>query len=120
MAIKEYLFAKETSSSTDIGTVKYLPDSLWVQLKKFPSLISWPLWSENWQKWIIKIGAEFITQISLVFSERTLQEGQNHLFWNDKISGLRDWLTNVWMSAGTGRVIVYQDFDILYQNLDIL
>ena len=42
--------------------------------------------------------------MSLVLSERTLHEGENHLFYHDKISGLRNWLTEVWMSADTGWV----------------
>ena len=51
-----------------------------------------------------KIGTEFITQISLELSERALHEGQNHLFCDDKISGLRNWFREVWMSANTNRV----------------
>ena len=47
---------------------------------------------ENRQRWIIKIGAEFIIQVSLVLSERALDEGQNHLLCDDKISGFRNWL----------------------------
>ena len=39
-----------------------------------------------------------------MLSETTLHERQNHLFCDDKISGLRNWLTEVWMSADTGRV----------------
>ena len=54
--------------------------------------------------WIIKIGAECIIQVSLVLSERTLHEGQNHLFCDNKISGFRNWLIEVWISADTGRV----------------
>ena len=104
VAIKEYLFVKETSSSTVMGTTRCLFDSLWVQLKKFASLISWPPWLENRQSWIIKIGAEFIIQVSLVLSERALHEGQNHLLCDDKISGFRNWLIEAWMSADTGRV----------------
>ena len=104
VVIKEYLFVNETSSSTVMGTNRCLFDSLWVQLKKFASLISWPPWLENRQSWIIKIGAEFIIQVSLVLSERALHEGQNHLLSDDKISGLRNWLIEAWMSAHTGRV----------------
>ena len=104
VAIKEYLFVKETSFSTVMGTNRSLFDSLWVQLKKFASLISWPPWLENRQSWIIKIGAEFIIQVSLVLSERALHEGQNHLLCDDKISGFRNWLIEAWMSADTGRV----------------
>ena len=37
-------------------------------------------------------------------TERRLQEGQNHLFCNDKISGFRDWFIEVWMSTDTGGV----------------
>ena len=40
VGIKEYLFAKETSSSIVMGTVRSLFDSLGVQLKKFSSLTS--------------------------------------------------------------------------------
>ena len=104
VAIKKYLFVKETSSSTVKGTTRCLFDSLWVQLKKFASLISWPPWLENRQSWIIKIGAEFIIQVSLVLSERALHEGQNHLLCDDKISGFRNWLIELWMSADTSRV----------------
>ena len=41
-----------------------------------------------------------------MLSERTLHEGQNHLFCNDKISGFRNWFIEVWMSADTGRVTI--------------
>ena len=92
VAIKEYLFVKETSSSTVMGTTRCLFDSFWVQLKKFASLISWPPWLENRQSWIIKLGAKFIIQVSLVLSERTQHERQNHLFYDDKMSDLRNWL----------------------------
>lgn len=40
VAIKEYLFVMETLSSTVMGMVRCLLDSLWVQPKKFASLIS--------------------------------------------------------------------------------
>ena len=86
-----------------MGTTGCLFDSLWVHLKKFASLISWPPWLENWQSWIIKIGADFIIQVSLVLSERGRHEGQNHLFFYDKVSGFRD-LLEAWISANTGRV----------------
>ena len=41
VAIKEYLFVKETLSSIVMGTVRCFFDSLWVQLKKFYLLTSW-------------------------------------------------------------------------------
>ena len=41
-----------------------------------------------------------------MLSERTLHEGQNHLFCNDKSSGFRNWLIEVWMSADNGRVSI--------------
>ena len=41
-----------------------------------------------------------------MLSEKTLHERQDHLFCNDKVSHFRNWLTEVWMSAGTGRVSV--------------
>ena len=41
-----------------------------------------------------------------MFSERTLHEGQNYLFYNDKFSCLINWLTEVWMSADTGRISI--------------
>ena len=41
-----------------------------------------------------------------MLSERTLPGGQNHLFCDDKISGFRSWLIEVWMSADTGRVSI--------------
>ena len=104
VAIKGYLFVKEISPSTVMRTARCLFDSLWVQLKKFASLISWPPWLENRQSWIIKIGAEFIIQVSLVISERALHEEQNHLLRDDKIPGFRNWLIEAWMSADTGRV----------------
>ena len=55
---------------------------------------------------ISKVGLlkQFIQQVSLVLSERALHEGLNHLFCDDKISGCRNWLIEVWMSADTGRV----------------
>ena len=39
-----------------------------------------------------------------MLSERALHKGQNHLFCDDKISGCRNWLIEVWMSGDTGRV----------------
>ena len=45
-------------------------------------------------------------QVSLVLSERRLQEGQIHLFCNYKISGFRDWFIEVWMSTDTGGVTI--------------
>ena len=68
--VKEYLFVKETLSSIVMGTVRFLFDLLRVQLKKFSLLIV-----ENHQIWIIKIGAEFIIQVSLVLSQRRLHDG---------------------------------------------
>ena len=41
----------------------------------------------------------------LVLSERVLHEGQNHLFFDDKISGFRNWLREVCMSVDTCRGI---------------
>ena len=38
-----------------------------------------------------------------MLSERALHEGQNHLFCDDKTSGFRNWLVEVWMSANTGK-----------------
>ena len=38
-----------------------------------------------------------------MFSERFLHEGQNHLFCDDKISGLRNWLIEVCMSVDSCR-----------------
>ena len=104
VATKGYMFVKEISSSTAMGTTRCLPNSLWVQLRKFASLISWPLWLENWQSWTIKIRAEFIIQVSLVLSEGALHEGQNHLLCGDKISGFRNWWIEAWMSADSDRV----------------
>ena len=43
-------------------------------------------------------------QVPLVLSERRLHEGKNHLFCDDKISGFRNWFTEVCMSVDTGRV----------------
>ena len=72
-------------------TVRYWPNWLWVQLTKASSLTSWQPRFEKRQNWILKIGPEFITHISLLLSERALHEGQNHLFPNDKISEIRNW-----------------------------
>ena len=110
VAITQYLFVKETSSSTVVGTARSLFHSLWVQLKKFSSLISWRPWLENRQSWIIKIRAEFLIKVSLVLSERPLHEGQIHLFCDDNISGFRNCLIEVWMSAGTGRLKISSFF----------
>ena len=93
----------EISSSIVMGIVRYSPGWLCVQLTKVSSLTSWPLWFEKRQTWITKIGAEFIAHVSLVLSERILHEGQNHLFCDDKISGLRNWLIEVCMSVDTCR-----------------
>ena len=106
VAIKEYLFVKETSSSTVMGTTRCLFESVWVQLKKFASLISWPPWLENQQSWIIKIGAEFIIQVSLVLPQRRLHDGHNYLFRDVKISNFKNWFIEVWMSTETGRVTI--------------
>ena len=35
---------------------------------------------------------------------KTVHEGPNHLFCDDKISGFRNWLIEIWMSADIGRV----------------
>ena len=86
-----------------MGTTRCLFDLLWVQLKKFASLVSWQPWLENRQSWIIKIGVEFIIQVSLVLSERTLHEGQTHLFCDDNVSGFRNWFIEAWMSSNTCR-----------------
>ena len=59
---------------------------------------------ENQQSRSIKIGAEFVIEVSLVLLERALHEGQNHLLCDAKISGFRNWLIEAGMSAGTGRV----------------
>ena len=61
---------------------------------------------ENQQSSIIKIGAEFITQVSLVLSQRRLHDGQNHLFCDVKISNFKNWFIEVWLSAETGRVTI--------------
>ena len=73
-----------------------------LQLKKFSSVTSWPARLENQQSWIIKIGAEFIMQVSLVLPQRTLHDGKNHLVCDVKILGLKNWFIEVWMSAETG------------------
>ena len=136
VAIKEYFFLKETLSSIDMGTVRSLFDSLWVQLKKFSFLTSWPPWLENRQSWIIdkidKIGAELIIQVSLKLSQRRLHDGQNDLFCDVKISGFKNWFIDIWMSAETGRVIIIKiflwdrwtkagitrNYDLLFYKLD--
>ena len=89
--MKEYLFLKEILCSIIMATVRSWFDSLWVQLKKFSFLTSWPPCLENRQSWIIKIRADFIRQVSLVLSERTLHEGQNYLLCDGKISGFINW-----------------------------
>ena len=61
---------------------------------------------ENQQSWIIKIGTEFIIQVSLVLSQRRLHDRQNHLFCDVKISDFKKWFIEVWMSVETGRVTV--------------
>ena len=45
-------------------------------------------------------------QVSLVLSERRLHEGQNHLFYDDKISGFISWFIEVCMSVDTVRVTI--------------
>ena len=97
VAMKDYLFINETSSSIVIVTERYWPNWLWVQLE-FHFLTSLPPWFEKRQSWIAKIEAEFITHVSLVPSERVLHEYQNHLFCDDKISGLKSWLIEVFVS----------------------
>ena len=108
LAIEEYLFVKKTSSFVVIGTARSLFDSLWVQLNRFSFFTSWPHQLENQKSYIIKIGAELIIQVSLVLSERRLHEGLNHLCCDDKISGFRNWLIEVWMLTGTGRVTIWR------------
>ena len=44
-----------------------------------------------------------MTHVSLVLSERGLHKGQNHLFPDDKISGLRNCLREVCMPVDTCR-----------------
>ena len=44
-----------------------------------------------------------MTHVSLVLSERALHKGQNHLFPDDKISGLRNCLKEVCMPVDTCR-----------------
>ena len=44
-----------------------------------------------------------MTHVSLVLSERVLHKGQNHLFPDDKISGLRNCLIEVCMPVHTCR-----------------
>ena len=44
-------------------------------------------------------------QVSLVLSQR-LHDGQNHLLCDVKISRFKNWFTEVWMSAETGRVTI--------------
>ena len=85
----------ETSSLIVMGTVRYSPGWLWVQLTKVSPLTKWPPRFGKQQSSIAKIGAEFITHASLVFLERALQKGQSHLYPNDKISGLRNCLREV-------------------------
>ena len=116
LAIKEYLFVKETSSSIVMGTVRSLFDSLWVQLKKFSFLTSWPPWLENQQSWIIKIGAEFIIQVSLVLSQRRLHDGQNHLFCDVKISGFKNWFIEVFWCQLKLVGLLYQGFLLTQMN----
>ena len=41
-----------------------------------------------------------------MLSERRLHEVQNYLFCDDKISSFRNWLIEVWMPTGTGRVTI--------------
>ena len=53
---------------------------------------------------MIKIRAEFIIKVSVVLPEKSLYEGQNHLFCDHSISGFRNWFIEVCMSAGIGRV----------------
>ena len=45
-----------------------------------------------------------------MLSERTLHDGQNHLFCSDKISRFRNWLIKVWMSADIDRVSISRFF----------
>ena len=54
-------------------------------------------------KLVTKIEAEFTTHVSLVLSERALYDQKNHLFCDDKISGHRNWLIEVFMSVDTCR-----------------
>ena len=63
-------------------------------------------WLENRQSWIIKIGAEFIIQVSLVLPQRRLHDGHNYLFHDVKISNFKNWFIEVWMSTETGRVTI--------------
>ena len=73
----------ETSSSIVTGIARYWLYWLWVQLTKVSSLTTWLPRFEKRQSWIAKIGAEFITHVSLVLLERVLHEGQNHFFPDD-------------------------------------
>ena len=42
VAIKEYLFMNEISSSIVMGTVRYRPGWVWVKVAKVSSSTSWP------------------------------------------------------------------------------
>ena len=57
----------------------------------------------NRKSWISKTAPEFITHVSLVLPEKVLHEGQNHLYCDDEISGLSNWLREVFMSVDTVR-----------------
>ena len=61
-------------------------------------------------KQLAKLDYQNKSRVSLVLSERPLHEGQNHLLCDDNISGFRNWLVEVWMSAGTGRVKISSFF----------
>ena len=41
-----------------------------------------------------------------MLSQRRLHDGQNHLFYDVKISSFKKWFVEVWMSAETGRVTI--------------
>ena len=58
-------------------------------------------------------------QVSLVFSEKRLHEGQNHLFCDNKIPGFRNCFIEVCMLADTGRVTISR-FSSETRNCDFL
>ena len=79
VAIKEYLFVKETLSSTVMGTTTCLFDLLWVQLKKFVSSTSGPPWLEDQQSSIIK--TVYTIGFSGAFRKSPAQRAKPFILW---------------------------------------
>ena len=81
------MLEKDTSSSKVIRT--FNSDSR-EQLNSCWSFLSFEYETEKQLSWITKIDPKLMMVVSLVLSVRQLQDGQNHLFSDSKISSFKN------------------------------